>query len=117
MCVGESRSRSPYVLFRCSICCTVRSREVRSFLTGIPEVGPLQRMNVVPVCEYLGYIPAPHRSGQGSVQLDHHQLVQHGLGFRSAGDRLQAEVQEKQYEQEKQEEQYEQEEQEERRSR
>ena len=26
-----------YVLFRCSICCTVRSRVVRSFLTGIVQ--------------------------------------------------------------------------------
>ena len=33
-------------LFRCSSCCTVRSRVVRSFLTGIVHVGPLQSVSM-----------------------------------------------------------------------
>ena len=35
-------SVNPYNLFKCSRCCTVRSRDVMLSLTGIVEVGPLK---------------------------------------------------------------------------
>ena len=37
---------APYVLFRCSICCTARSRNVRSSLMGMVDLGPLHPMLV-----------------------------------------------------------------------
>ena len=74
------------VVLRCSSCCTVRSREVRSFLTGMVQVGPLE--------EVVGVAargpPAAEGRPQGAVELDHHQLVQHRLGGGATRARRQA---------------------------
>ena len=44
--IRTSGTLASYFLLRNSICWTVRSRKVRSFLTGMTDLGPLQPMLV-----------------------------------------------------------------------
>ena len=84
-----------------SICCTVRSRNVRSLRTLMADLGPVQPMLVprppfslthlyllyskVEECEVIAdadgrFRPrAAHASPQASIQFDHHQLTQQVL--------------------------------------